>query len=53
MAEELTITFYKIHKCGYYKGNNLKFGNITDTLEDLDVWTKNQRDFVKTKLCDD
>lgn len=38
--EELTITFYKIHKCGYYLGKEKKFGDIADTLSQLSQWAR-------------
>lgn len=48
--EELIITFYKIHKCGYYIGNDRKFGSIEDTLFQLQEWAKKASLFTDTAI---
>ncbi|MBD5442430.1 MAG: hypothetical protein HDR34_03330 [Treponema sp.] len=50
MEEELTITFYKIHKCGYYKNGKKEFGDISLTLKDISNWAVNIDSFVNTRL---
>lgn len=42
MIEQVKIQFYKISRCGYYKygENNPEFGDISDILEQLNVWVK-------------
>jgi hypothetical protein len=52
MSEEFRITFYKIHKCGFYKTrtNKKSFGSINDTLMGLKKWAESIKVFVDTKL---
>ena len=52
MKEELTITFYKIHKCGYYIDNKNQFGNLAKALVDLGSWVKTTPQFIDTALFD-
>ncbi len=48
--EELTITFYKIIKCGYYEGEDIKFSDTKDMLLNLLQWAKNTQSFVDTAI---
>jgi hypothetical protein len=52
MSEEFRITFYRIHKCGFYKTRTNKkiFGSINDTLIGLKRWAEGVELFVDTKL---
>jgi hypothetical protein len=50
MSEEITITFFKIHKCGFYKGNKKQFGSIEELLPNLKKWAESVRYIVNTRL---
>lgn len=53
MSEEITITFFKIHKCGFYKGNKKKFGSIEELLPSLQNWAESVKYMIDTKLLGD
>lgn len=53
MSEEITITFYKIHKCGFYKKNKKQFGSIDELLPNLKTWAEKVKYMVDTKLLGD
>jgi len=53
MSEEITITFFQIHKCGFYKGRQKKFGSIEELLSNLKNWAESVKYMVDTKLMGD
>ncbi|MDR0474116.1 MAG: hypothetical protein LBH43_10650 [Treponema sp.] len=53
MSEEITITFFQIHKCGFYKGGKKQFGSIGELLPDLKKWAESVRYMVDTRLSGD
>jgi len=52
-TEEITITFFKIHKCGFYKSNKKQFGSIEELLPNLKKWAESVKYMVDTKLLGD
>jgi hypothetical protein len=52
MTEELTITFYKIYKCGFYKKNKNQFGSIQEILPQLRDWAVSVKRMYDTQLFD-
>jgi hypothetical protein len=53
LNEEITITFFRIHKCGFYKSNKKQFGSIEELLPNLKKWAESVKYMVDTKLLGD
>jgi len=53
MSEEVTLTFYKIHKCGFYKGTKKQFGSMEELLPNLKNWAESVSYLIDTKLLGD
>jgi hypothetical protein len=53
MSEEITITFFKIHKCGFYGKGKKQFGSIEELLPNLKNWAESVKYLVDTRLLGD
>ncbi|MDR1488764.1 MAG: hypothetical protein LBI26_03420 [Holosporales bacterium] len=50
MSEEIVVTFFKIHKCGFYRSGKKIFGSLEDLLPDLKKWAEAVQLMTETNL---